>query len=1085
MRAGETHEYRIPAQAGDYARVTVDQTGIDVAVRLVGPSGEEVAAADGVGGRKEPELLSWLAREGGDFRLAVTPHEPLGAGSYKIILEDLRPGVPTDPERVAAERVTCEAKHWLAREDEESKRKALDSLEDALTRWQAVGDRSQEVTALSLIAMIHRVLGDTAKALILGERALALALEIGDRNGEAETRNELGVIYAGLGQTDKALELSQSALQIWEELKDLQQVGTALYNLAILQLQRGESESSFQYLNRALEARRAAGSLDRSLILNGIARVHLDKGDLDTALLLLAEALDLSRKRSDRHDEANTLQVTASVNLRRGELQKAFELYMEAYDLYRLLGERAHEGQVLSNLGATSLYLGNPDQALDYYTRALAIHQAIKNVAWEAYALRDIGWIYDLRGAPEISLDYYTRSFKISQTVNHRPTQAMALQGMGRARIALGQSLEAVRLLEDALEIFRSTGNALAEIHTLLELGRAWQAASDPARAAKLFDQALALGRQRHTLFAEAVAQSDVARLERERGNLPAAAAAIQEALRIIESVRSKVAGQRLRSSFFASRRDYYDFYVDLLMRMHRQDAGAGYLAAALSASEMARARVLLDLLAEGRIDVRQGITQELKQRETEIAQRISWLQTQLLDDLSGRGKGGITAPEIEAGLAHAEEERERLDWQIRREHPRYAAVRYPSPLPLEEIQGLLDDRTALLEYAVGKESSYLFVVTRDTLAGYPLPPSGELGEMVEAVHAALKEPRRRLFGQYVETARRLYEILISPAEPLLRDKPRLIISPDGPLLLLSFEALLTAPAPAGERSYGGLPYLILERSVTYVPSASVLAELKMPEAAARNAGGAAGAKLFLGFGAPDYGSSEQLSAPAATLPQEGPLSRAFRAAGLPHLQPLPQSRHEVQKIAGLFPQDQVALYLNGQASEENVKANPFLKTARWIHFAVHGLLNEPQPELSGLVLTLDQDSREDGLLQVYEIFNLELSADLVVLSACDTGLGKNVTGEGLLGVTRSFLYAGAASVVVSLWEVADTSTADFMVRFYRDLNRSDKAEALRLSKLEMIREGSFSHPYYWAPFVLVGQPGQRTAVTTPSLARQ
>lgn len=310
---------------------------------------------------------------------------------------------------------------------------------------------------------------------------------------------------------------------------------------------------------------------------------------------------------------------------------------------------------------------------------------------------------------------------------------------------------------------------------------------------------------------------------------------------------------------------------------------------------------------------------------------------------------------------------------------------------------------------------------------------------------------------------------------------------PDGPLLLLSFEALLTSPPDPARGGYDSLPYLILDRSVTYVPSASVLAELGAPRPAGARP---PESKLFLGFGDPDYGGPADTASPSSPSP-EGTLTRSLQKAGLPHPQPLPESRNEVTRIASLFPAGRAQLFLGSEASEEDVKSNPSLKDAWRIHFAVHGFTDETRPELSGLVLALDGDHAEDGLLQVYEIFNLQLDADLVVLSACDTGLGLNVNGEGLLGVTRALLYAGASSVVVSLWQVADISTSELMIRFYENLGgKDDKAEALRQSKLAMIRGGRFGHPYYWAPFILIGQPGaadpaaQDTQVTEPGVAR-
>jgi CHAT domain-containing protein len=222
----------------------------------------------------------------------------------------------------------------------------------------------------------------------------------------------------------------------------------------------------------------------------------------------------------------------------------------------------------------------------------------------------------------------------------------------------------------------------------------------------------------------------------------------------------------------------------------------------------------------------------------------------------------------------------------------------------------------------------------------------------------------------------------------------------------------------------------------------------------------------FVGFGDPLPAVAPAATASLATAARDGSL-----ASALPRLGRLSHSRREIQGIAGLYGPGEARVYLDGEATEENVKDNKLLRSVRRIHFATHGLLDERQPELSGLVLTRSPGSREDGLLQVYEIFNLQLSADLVVLSACDTGLGTMVSGEGLVGVTRALLYAGAQSVVVSLWNVNDASTPDLMISFYRHLDQgAGEAESLRLAKLEMIRHPGLAHPFYWAPFILIGE---------------
>jgi CHAT domain-containing protein/Tfp pilus assembly protein PilF len=1073
IAAGETREYSLSMAAGDYARVGVDQTKADVALRLLDPAGRPAAAADGPGGRKAPERLSWIAPAAGpagEYRLEVSGKE---AGLTRVTLEDLRPSKPGDAERVEAERGAWEALHWQSLQDETWKRKALARYEEVLALWERADAPAEEIFTLNQIGAIHRGFGDSDKALALYERALALALKTSDRRGEAQTRQNLGVAHYQQGKYPLANQDLQEAVRLWEPLNDSAELAAALYSLGVVQYAEGDPEAALASLERALKLRREAGeSQNQAPILTMMATIYRDRGEGDRALEIGREALEISRSIQDRSSEAGVLQMMAGIYLRRGELQQALELYTSALQAQRLVGNRGSESWALSALGATTLALGEIDRALDYYSQALAI-QTEMGSAWQAYTLRDLGWVFDRKGQPEKALEYYTRALQLSRQFKDKRSEALCLHGIGQARVALGAARDAVPILEQAIALYREVDNASGEINGILELGHAWRVLGDPDQAFRLFEQALDLSRERKALLSEAVAQSAIAGVEKDRDQLPEAAAAIEESLRIIESIRPKVASQRQRVSFFASRRESYDVYIDLQMRMHERDPDGGHLTKALAASERARARALLDLLAEGRIDVRTGISSELKSHEVETGNRVSLLQSQLLEDLA---QGGKRVPRIEEELDQAEDERDRIEGQIRLEHPRYAAVSNPAPLQPRSIQELLDGHTAFLEYALGKEASYLFVVTRDRMEGYRLPPERELADRIETVREALQEPGRRQLGRYADAARSLYKDLLGPAKAVLRDRDRLIVAPDGPLLLLSFEALLTGP---GGSSLDDFPYLIRERSVTYVPSASVFAELRAPGAPGIQT--PAGPGLFVGFGDPSYEASYELS--SGVPDASGTLTWGFQTPGLTSPRRLPESRREVLGIASLFPPADVRLYLDGDASEKNVRDNPLLKQARWIHFAVHGFLNEERPEYSGLLLARDDDPADNGLLQVYEIFNLELTADLVVLSACDTALGKNVSGEGLIGVSRALLYAGAASVVVSLWQVSDASTSDLMIRFYRHLSEGkEKSEALRLSKLEMIREGK-AHPYYWAAFTLIGQPG--SAVTSGSLARQ
>jgi CHAT domain-containing protein/tetratricopeptide (TPR) repeat protein len=1079
----ETQELLLELPAAAYARVTAEQNGADVALELRGPDGAVLTRSDGPGGHRVPELLAWITPAVGSYRLLVTPHDRRAPrGVYALALEEARPTVAGDEERVATERAAADARQRSFCEKVEDKRRALEDLRQVLAAWRRLGDAEGEAVALNDLGKLQITLGENQEATALLQQALALARTLRDRREEARALGQLGrVLRRTGGDRAEVLALYEGALRLARELGDGAGEGEVLYNIGVLHADQGDAKTASSYYQQALTVQEAAGVLaPQALSLAAIGLVARDQGDAARALDCFNRGLELARGSGEGSTQAYLLYSTASFHLRRGEMQRAIELFTEALDLYRAQGDRTQEARVLMNLGSANSNLGDLDRALDDYQKALDLHREGGDRDGEVIALLYQGAVLQVRGDTAGAVARFTTALETARATGYTPGLAQALLDLGRAELALGHAAEGVRWLEEALALNEKIGNTLGRAMTLIKLGSAAHTLGDDTRAAGQLREALDLGRGMQYFVVECGALAALARLERDRGDLPAARAAIEEALHLVDSVRSKVASQQLRVSFLASRQADYALHLDILMRLHAADPAGGYLPAALASSEQARARGLLDLLAEGRIDVRRGIAEDLKQREDEIDGRISAYQTQMLADLSAGTWDGVKATRLEGEMKQAAEDREELDWEIRRRNPRYAAVRNPSPLRPEEVQALLDERTAFLEYAVGEERSYLFVVTREGLTSYTLPPAARLAEEVRRIGSGLEKPGRRGFGVYVDVARELYRELLTPAGAVLAGKTHLVVAPDGPLHFLSFEALLTRD-PGAAQGFAELPYLIGDKSVTYVPSASVLAELAEPRQRAAASSGAPGAPSgaeplqFVGFADPVpavAGGAGAAGAPGGGLVARAGLRDGSLAAALPGLGRLAQSRREVAGIAGLYGPGAARLYLDGEATEENVKDNELLRHARRIHFATHGLLDEKQPELSGLLLSRGAGSREDGLLQVYEIFNLQLDADLVVLSACDTGLGTMVSGEGLVGVTRALLYAGARSVVVSLWQVDDASTPDLMAGFYRHLDQdADKTESLRLAKLEMIRQGRFSHPYYWAPFILIGEP--------------
>jgi CHAT domain-containing protein/Tfp pilus assembly protein PilF len=1048
----EQQELRVAVEAGWYVRLEIEQIGVDVSASLLGADGALLFSTDDPDGLQDSEVLALIAPAAEALRLVVAAHDPRAApGTYRVVLTALRPAGPGDAERAAAQKVVAAAGHRLALGGEEGKREAIPSLQEAARLWAASGETREQVDALNELGTVQNSLSETSDALASFRRALALSAAAGDLRRQARSQTNLAGALLSTGDYAQTLENYRQALDLWIALGDTREQGRVLYGIGLIHRDRGDFDAALRYLSEALPLRQTVGDVQGELnTLIALAGVHQGRGDTAKASDCLSRALELARKAGGEGEE-NVLSTLAQLHRYRGELGEAFDILNKARAFYQREGNQILEARVLHHLGVLNLDLGDVEESRSSFEQGLALVTG-KSAEGESRFLNSLGWTLYLRGDPQAALTFFEKALALSKAKSLPAGVAQALGYKGVVYVSLGRAAQGLQLLQEELALRRENGDRLAEAVSLVEIGGAWQALGDGEQAAASFRTGLDLGRRVGNTTLQAACLYRWALLDRQRGDLRQAAERVESAIQIIESVRSRVSSEKLRTLYLASKRAWYELYIDLQMRLEELEPGKGHAAAALEASERARARGLLDLIAEGRIDVQEGITPELKRKETELGARLSWIQEQLGRIPAGGAEGGQAAA-LQIQLGEAGEAMERLEEEIRRRHPRYAEVRYPTPLRLAQVEGLLDDRTSLLEYFVGEEASFLFLVSRTGLSVYPLPPADVLAKKAQELRKTLERPGILTLGRFRLAAGDLYEILLGAAGAQLAKTPNLLISPDGPLFLLPFEVLLADPARGG--SYRDLGYLIRDHAVSYVPSASVLAGLREQRPASPP--GTPLPKGLIAFGDPISPAARVASAPV-------------RATAFPWTAPeLPGSGREVRAIADLYPAADVELYLRERATEENVKANPLIQTARRIHFATHGFIDEARPQLSGLMLTRDAASGQDGLLQVYEIFNLQLNAELVTLSACETALGAQVTGEGMVGLTRAFLYAGARSLLVSLWPVSDLSTPELMAAFYRDLGAGSKAEALRRAKLDRILAGE--EPYRWAPFILAGDP--------------
>ena len=568
----------------------------------------------------------------------------------------------------------------------------------------------------------------------------------------------------------------------------------------------------------------------------------------------------------------------------------------------------------------------------------------------------------------------------------------------------------------------------------------------------------------------------------------------LEEAILIKESVRANVAGQELRDSFFVSAQDSFALYVDVLMQLHQRYPHQGHDAAALRINERARARGLIELLTQTNVDIRQGVSPELLERERSLQDQLNRAAARARpsDDRNEIDK------RLETELAELSARLREVRAQIRVSSPHYAALTQPQPLSLKEIEQLLDDNTVLLEFGLGRKRSWLWAVTRNDLKTYSLPSGREIESASRKVYELLTSRRpesglteseqiKRIAAadsSLQSEIARLSKMLLDPIAGPLRAEwkgKRLLIVGSGALEFLPFAALHNP----GERSPQPL---IASHEIVSLPSASVLSSIRQ-----ESAGRTPAAKTIAVLADPVFETTDPRlrvagarvganqhseRTPSVALSEsnsedDSALQRSIRSMNRSNLGRLPFSREEANAISAMVPPALLLKAMDFQATRERATSGE-LSNYRIIHFATHALLNSRHPELSGLVLSLvDENGQpQDGFLRVNELYNMRLPANLVVLSACQTGLGKEIRGEGLIGLTRAFMYAGAQRVVASHWQVDDLATAQLMKEFYRGMLKDQlpPAAALRAAQLSMMKEKRWGSPYFWAAFSIQGE---------------
>lgn len=889
--------------------------------------------------------------------------------------------------------------------------------------------------------------GHADQALPLLRTALAGFTQANNARGIAAAEDALGDLYMVQGQYPVALEHYQNAYKSFSVASGSDRTNSASAN----------SAASLTGSNTAGAATQAAGAT-------------LDNGF--NANLMLAKIGD-TNYRLGRMSEASSAYFQMTVRKPEGAVAKA----TRRIGLGSLPGVLSGSRPSVQAPADAAAGLLEATKELQEYRIAIVYMTFELGTGRIAFANKDLETARKhFQNALDAGSGALPMVAKLGQT---RRFKAAARTSLGDVLLREGRFKDAVKVFNDAAEGAKKDERLDLMWPAQRGLGRAlWMQAANEKDGTKLRDQSLN---------------------------------AYREALKTIETIRAgSLRADESRTTFLATTEDVYDEAANAFAEMAVINSTAGaalsgkaldYAAESFRITEAGRARSLLDMLGEVHAQITEGLPADLLKRKQDNLDR----QQQIAEQLTGIALAGEKdkPSDLEKELDKLQTEFDEIENQIRSASPRYAALTAAQPQTLSDVQQkVLDDNTVLLEYALGNDASYLFSVSRAGASLYKLPRRSEVEKLAMDFRAQLipSKLQRRIVGidvaadqqrglglvqgpaedlaPFVAASNALYKAVIEPAAASLADK-RILIVADGALNYVPFEALVKSSDGA---DYASLNYLVKTNEIVYAPSASVIAAIR-----GQAAPGAGKSVLLVAdpVFSPDDPRAKGAGAATASAETRG-LGLGLEAAvndvaqsgagpgGVIRLARLAGTRTEADEISKIAKagSGQVDLLADLQASEDNVRSRD-LSNYRYLHIATHGLLDADRPQFTGVVLSLVGNKQNDGFLRTDEIFNLKLGSPFVMLSACETGLGKEKRGEGVIGLTRAFLYAGAPTVGVSLWSVADRSTADLMTSFYGRMlaaERRSPATAMREAQLAMINGKKYSAPFYWAPFVLVGE---------------
>ena len=991
------------------------------------------------------------------------------------------------------------------------KEQALKNFDQALSIYNKLNAAklnvtNERATTISNIGLVYVSMWEKQKALNHFNQALTLFRESGNHLNKAATISNIGSVYSKWGEKDKALNEFEEALKITEEFNAPFSRANILNNIGEVYSDLADKNKALEYYEQALEiSENLEDKAGVAVTLSNIGSVSFFFGEMETAKNKFEESRKIREEIDDANGQAETLNKLGGIYAKWGEMQKALDSYNQAKELFIEVKNPSGEAQALNNIASVYSELADYRQALFYYEQAKEIAKEISNRNGEATTLNNIGSIYhslaETVNANNIDLAYsllsvlenscqsltglqkdaclvekakeqylqlsrlqYEQSLAIKEDLEDTYGKAITLNNIGYIASKLGEKVEAQKKYQEAFLIFQRLENKNGEAITLNNIGLIYSDLGDYQQAFNHYNKALNLRRDLQDLPGQSVTLYNIAFLQYEQHDLESALTSIKEAAEKNQFLRKSIKSDDLRISYFATVQDTYELYIDILMALHQKNPNQGYNLQALEVTEEARGRSIVELLERGRANIQQGIKPDLKEKEERLLRELS-AKTQTQQQLFEISETSVV---LRAQLKYTIQEisKRNQEWnqlkeEIQKNNPQYVDLKYPQPPRVNEIQKIVDKDSILLSYWLGTERSYLWAVTYDSINSYELPSRNKIAEDAKEFfdYLTITEKRKKTKKAAIATAK-LTEILLGAVAKQIEGKRILLVADATLQRYVPFSALFI-PGSDVQR-------LLEEHEIVNLPTASTLISLRRQNNTSTTA-----SKMIAAMADPVFSNDDPRLKVKSSSVKTNQNSSDVTSLNFSRLD---YSTQEAEEILNLVPKDSSKGWFGFDVNRENIQ-NPELSQYKYIHLSTHGFYNDISPQFSGIALSLlDEKGNQvkDGILLTPDIYNLHLSsADLVVLSACRAGVGKEVKGEGLVGLTRGFMYAGAKRAIVTLWSVKDESTSELMKLFYQKMlqEKLSPGKALRAAQLEIYQNTQWKNPFYWSAFVIQGEP--------------